>query len=221
MRRIIDGDGHIVEPPDLWLNYAHSSYHDQVPTIAHNADGIPTVKLEGKTREGVARSLYSACVPAGLVDAARMRELDFDAVPKGGWEPDARIEVMDAEGIECAFLYPSMALGLGHLTNLPLAAECARAYNNWLADFCAPHPSRLFGIGMVALQDVEGAIAEMRRVVRDKGMKCVFFRPNPYNARRLNDPAYEPFWAAAEELDCAIAIHGSFGSRMPPVCDDR
>ena len=32
MRRIIDGDGHIFEPPDLWLNYAHSSYHDQVPT---------------------------------------------------------------------------------------------------------------------------------------------------------------------------------------------
>ncbi len=30
MRRIIDGDGHIVEPPDLWLNYAHSSYHEQI-----------------------------------------------------------------------------------------------------------------------------------------------------------------------------------------------
>ena len=221
MSRIIDGDGHIVEPPDLWLNYAHSSFHDRVPTIARNADGIPTVKLEGKTREGVVRSLYSSCVPAGLVDEERMREIDFDAVPKGGWDPDARIEVMDAEGIESAFLYPSMALGLGHLSDLDLARECARAYNDWLSDFCQPHPQRLYGIGMVPLQDVDGAIAEMRRVVRTKGMKCVFFRPNPYNGRRLNDPAYEPFWAAAEELDCAIAIHGSFGSRMPTVCDDR
>ncbi|MBT6273224.1 MAG: hypothetical protein HOI95_03725 [Chromatiales bacterium] len=127
--RIIDGDGHIVEPPDLWLNYAPSAFRDRVPTVAPNADGIPVTKLEGKTRDGAVRSLYSSCVPAGLVDASRMREIDFDEVPKGGWDPHARIKVMDEEGIEAAFLYPSMALGLGHLNDLELAGVCARAYN--------------------------------------------------------------------------------------------
>jgi len=192
-----------------------------VPQVAPNRDGIPVVKLEGKIREGAVRSLYSACVPAGLVDESRAKEIDFDEVPHGGYDPHARVSVMDDEGIEIAFLYPSMALGLGHLTDLDLARECARAYNDWLADFCSAYPDRLCGIGMVPLQDVEASIAEMRRVVEDKGMKAVFFRPNPYNNRRLNDPAYEPFWREAEELDCAVAIHGSFNSRMPTVCDDR
>ena len=187
--KVIDADGHIVEPPDLWHNYAPAAYRDRVPTVAPNADGIPVTRLEGKTREGVVRSLYSSCVPAGLIDAAKMRTIDFDEVPRGGWDPHARIEVMDAEGIDIAFLYPSMALGLGHLTDWELAGVCARAYNDWLADFCSAHPSRLHGIGMVPLQDVDESIREMRRVVNDKNMRAVFFRPNPYNNSRLNDPA--------------------------------
>jgi predicted TIM-barrel fold metal-dependent hydrolase len=221
MARIIDGDGHIVEPPDLWLQYTASSYHDRVPQIVMTAEGMACMQLEGAVRSGAVRSAYASCVPAGLMEADRSKQVHFDDVPHGGYDPHARVAVLDQEGIEAAFLYPSIGLGLGHLTDLDLAAVCARAYNDWLADFCQPYPNRLFGVGMMPLQDVDASVYEMRRVVRDKGMKAVFIRPNPYNNRRLNDPAYDSFWQTAQELDCAVAIHGSFNSRMPTVGSDR
>ncbi len=221
MARIIDGDGHIVEPPDLWLRYMPSSYHERAPQIALNEDGIAVMKLEGELRRGAVRSAYASCVPAGLMEALQSKQITFDDVPSGGYDPHARIAVMDDEGIEAAFLYPSLALGLGHLTDLDLAGACARAYNDWLADFCAPYPNRLYGVGLIPLQDVDASVQELHRAVHQKGMKAVFIRPNPYNGRRLNDPAYDIFWQTAQELDCAVAIHGSFNSRMPTVGSDR
>lgn len=71
------------------------------------------------------------------------------------------------------------------------------------------------------LQDVTEAVTEMRRVVKDLGFKAVFIRPNPFNGRRLNDPAYDPFWREAQELGIAVAIHSSFGTRMPTLGEER
>jgi hypothetical protein len=48
-------------------------------------------------------------------------------------------------------------------------------------------------------------------------MRGGFLRPNPYNDRMLHDPAYEPFWSAAEDLDFVIGIHEGGSSGMPTV----
>jgi predicted TIM-barrel fold metal-dependent hydrolase len=50
-----------------------------------------------------------------------------------------------------------------------LAVDVARAYNDWLANFCATNPQRLKGVALVALQDVDAAIKEARRAVEDLG----------------------------------------------------
>ena len=71
------------------------------------------------------------------------------------------------------------------------------------------------------LQDLDAAIMEMRRVVKELHFKAVFIRPNPFNGRRLNDPAYEPFWREAQELEVPVAVHSSFGTKMPTLGADR
>jgi predicted TIM-barrel fold metal-dependent hydrolase len=71
------------------------------------------------------------------------------------------------------------------------------------------------------IQSVEEAVREMRRVVVDLGFKAVFVRPNPFNERRLCDPAYDPFWREAQELGIPVAVHSSFGTRMPTLGGDR
>jgi uncharacterized protein len=102
-----------------------------------------------------------------------------------------------------------------------LAAAMCRAYNRWLADYCKPYPDRLFGIAMLPLQSIDLAIAEMHFARRELGMRGGFLRPNPYNNRMLHDPAYEPFWSAAEDLDFVIGIHEGGNSGMPTVGIDR
>ncbi|MCZ8057821.1 MAG: amidohydrolase family protein, partial [Microcystis sp. LE19-12.2C] len=53
------------------------------------------------------------------------------------------------------------------------------------------------------------------------GWKAVFLRPNPVKGRILSDPAYEPFWAACEDLDMAVGIHEGHWSRLPTTGADR
>lgn len=96
-----------------------------------------------------------------------------------------------------AVLYHSLWLLYGDLDDPAVAAAACRAYNNWMADFCKPYPDRLFAVAPMPLQSVEEAVAEMRRVVKEHGLPVVFICPNPFNQRRLNDPAYDPFWRAA------------------------
>jgi hypothetical protein len=54
---------------------------------------------------------------------------------------------MDADGIHAQLLYPSVceegARMFGDDRALQLA--CVRAYNEWLLEFCAGGPARLFG----------------------------------------------------------------------------
>jgi predicted TIM-barrel fold metal-dependent hydrolase len=53
------------------------------------------------------------------------------------------------------------------------------------------------------------------------GWKAVFLRPNPVKGRILSDPAYEPFWAACEDLDMAVGIHEGTHSRLPTTGAER
>ena len=109
--------------------------------------------------------------PGGLSDLERARKLTWDDILPGGYDPYARIKVMDEEGIDVAVLYPSLWLLYGDLTDPQLAAAACRAYNNWMADFCKPFPKRLFGVAPMPLQSVDEAVREMRRVVRELASK--------------------------------------------------
>lgn len=140
---------------------------------------------------------------------------------KGGYDPHASITHMDGEGIDACALFPSLGLLLGGLQDPNFSAACYRAYNRWLADFCEAYPDRLFGVAMVPLQSVEFAVAELRYARKNLRMSAALIRPNPYENRLLNDPAYLPFWQEAQELDMAIAIHTGSAADMPTVGMDR
>ena len=127
--------------------------------------------------------------------------MDYNDGRKGGFDPHARIPDMDLDGIDAAFLYPSLGLFAGSIHDPAFAAAMCRAYNRWLADYCKPYPDRLFGIAMLPMQSVEAAIGEMRFARKELGFRGGFLRPNPYDDRKLHDPDYEPFWREAEELD--------------------
>ena len=43
---VIDADGHVLEPPDMWLNYLESKYHDRAPRIVLNKHGKETLQIE-------------------------------------------------------------------------------------------------------------------------------------------------------------------------------
>jgi len=133
-------------------------------------------------------------------------KIAYDDAPAGAFDGAARLRDMDIEGIEIAVLYPTIGLSIG---NAPpgIAEGLCRAYNDWLRDYCAADPKRLVGIGAVPMTDIDQAVVETRRCVRELGFHGVFIRPNPYGGRHVDDRWYDPLWKAAAELGVPVGFH--------------
>src|SRR5207244_2398821 len=98
-----------------------------------------------------------------------------------------------------------------------LAAAIARAYNDWLAQFCAEDPERLLGAAMLPPHDVDAAVAEARRMATEFGFKATFMRPNPINGRYWHHASYDPLWAELERLGVPICFHEGGSGEMPYI----
>src|SRR6266513_2497282 len=133
----------------------------------------------------------------------------------GAYEPGPRLVDMDADGIDIAVLYPT-APGLQWVPDPGPMHTMAQTYNAWLHEYCAGDAARLFGVGLVALQDPALAVKEMERCVQDLRFRAVMIRPAPYiGSKKLNDPVYDPFWDAAAQLGCPIGVHPFSFADMP------
>jgi predicted TIM-barrel fold metal-dependent hydrolase len=139
------------------------------------------------------------------------------------YNPESHVQAMVQMGIDVAFIYPNYGLWLFAIDSLPAEVMGAfvRAYNTWLyEEFCSYDPARLKGVAAVNQHDPEDMVKELHRSA-NLGWKAVFLRPNPVKGRILSDPAYEPFWAACEDLDMAVGIHEGHWSRLPTTGADR
>lgn len=84
--------------------------------------------------------------------------------------------------------------------------ETSRFFNDHIADTVTKNPTRFRGIGTVPLQDVELAIQEMERCVKELKMPGVEIGSN-INGENLSAKKFFPFYKRAEELGCALFIH--------------
>jgi predicted TIM-barrel fold metal-dependent hydrolase len=219
---VIDADGHVLEPADLWTKNIESKYRDRAPKIIIDTDGRERLLVEGM-RMGHALGLGrdgSVGVPVDQIP--KMKYADGR---KGGFDPHARIKDMDLDGIDAAYLYPTLGLRSGAITDPEFAAAVCRTYNCWIADYCRPYPDRLFGIAMLPLQSIDLAVKELRYARQELGLKGGFMRPNlfkHYNDRLLCDSDYDPLWAEAQELDMFLGFHeGTGASGMQAIGIDR
>ena len=219
---VIDADGHILEPLDIWDNYMDPKFRDQAPRLViENETGKEKLDVEGQllgSQQGMG-GIGGVGARQGEVNSGEMK---YEEGKPGGFDPHKRIPDMNLDGIDAAFLYPSMGLFAGAVHDPALAAAMCRAYNRWLADYCKPYPDRLFGVAMLPMQDVGLAIEEAKFARRDLGFKACFLRPNPYHGNKMiSDPMYAKFWSAVEDIDMAVGFHEGGSSGMPTVGVDR
>src|SRR5262245_58900691 len=212
---VVDADGHILEPLDLWDKYIDPEFRERRPRFVIDENGKERLSVEGKllgNPRGIG-SLGSVGVRQGDVKPSSLK---YHEGKKCGFDPHARIVDMDLDGIDAAFLYPSLGLFVGAVEDPGLAAAMCRAYNRWLADYCQPYPDRLFGVAMLPMQSVELAMEEMRHARETLGMRGGFLRPNPYHGNKtISHPMYEPLWMVAGALDFSIGFNEGSINAMP------
>ena len=215
--KVLDSDIHIIEPADLWQRYIDAEFRDQAPYGLTEDAGDLRLAFDGTPWGRV----------AGAADAGRRRQGHDYAhnqerwrpFQERGWTSKVQLEAMDTEGIDVAVIYPSRGLFALTIPDMEprFAAAMARAYNNWLFDFCQENPNRLLGAGMISPFAVQDAVAETRRCVQELGFRGVFLRPNEVNGRNWHDSYYEPLWSILEELEVPLGFHEGAGSQLRQV----
>jgi aminocarboxymuconate-semialdehyde decarboxylase len=116
-----------------------------------------------------------------------------------------RLAEMDATGIDIQALSPSPGQYY-YWADPELGRAAARTINDAVAGMAAEHRDRFVALGTVPLQEPRLAVDELRRCVRDLGMRGVEIDTNVCGAE-ISGEALRPFWAAAEELDVLVFIH--------------
>src|SRR5262249_61573587 len=110
---VFDADGHILEPLDLWENYIAPAFRDRAPRIVKGENGKERLVIEeqvvGDGQRGIGR-IGAVGARQGVVEADTMAYKDGKP---GGFDPHNRIPDMNADGIDAAFLDPSLGLLLG------------------------------------------------------------------------------------------------------------
>jgi predicted TIM-barrel fold metal-dependent hydrolase len=218
---VFDADSHVVEPPALWEKHLEPEYR----TLGKHA----LWRQEGRTGAylKINGEIFRDTTNPNLPRHALWRPgMDWDAIgaldphtrhpmTRGASDPQARLADMDAMGVDQTLLYPTwFAEGFFLVADPDVAFALARAYNDWIADFCKAAPTRLFAAAILPLQNMDFALEELQRVASKACFPAVFIRPMFLEEHYLNHP-YEPLWAELERLGIAAAVHPTPGLWNP------
>jgi len=174
---IIDCDGHLLEPHDLWERHIDGPLRAKAPRLVRDRHNDIRIEMEGrlypkpegkgKGFPGLPEAWY------GTDDTGRFQSHEIVL-------PQSRLKAMDTDGIDVAVPFPTLGLYTVDARDPELNAAICRAYNNWLhTEYLTADRSRLIGVGMITLRDVKAAVAELRRCVTELAFKGVYLRPNP------------------------------------------
>ena len=117
---------------------------------------------------------------------------------------EIRLADMDAAGIDMQVLQYSGAYL--SLKDKATAVSMAQDSNDKLAEAIKAHPDRFAGFAQLALQDPEGAAAELERCVIRFGFKGGVWS-GTCKGLFLDHPSFQPVLAVAERLGVPIYLH--------------
>lgn len=208
---IIDVDTHVSEAPDLWTSRVPASMKDRVPRLDKDARGRDIWVIDGKRT-----SLAGLLATAGRGDFKEYPATYADMHP-GAYDAKERLKYMDEMGIWAMVMYPNVA-GFGSqqflkLEDPELMLTCVEAYNNFQTEWASEDPRRLLPITSTPFWDIPAAVKEVRRCAA-MGHKGILFtgEPHKFGQPMLGDPAWDPMWETAVELDLPISFHIGSGN---------
>jgi aminocarboxymuconate-semialdehyde decarboxylase len=125
--------------------------------------------------------------------------------PRGGWELERRFKDMAAAEVDVHVLSATPQTYL-YDQDPAMTVATSILQNDQIAKLVKAHPDRFTGIATLPMQAPDRAAEELTRAVRQLGMRGAMIGSN-IAGKNLDDPSFEPVWAAAEELGAFMIIH--------------
>jgi predicted TIM-barrel fold metal-dependent hydrolase len=196
---MISADSHVSEPVDLWEQRLPIVFRDRAPNFRKSQarGGKPPIHLKDRVDE---KQKIEESKP--IIHAER----------KAGKDPVARLNEMLEDGVISEVLYPSLGGKLFFIEDAGLQEGCVQVYNDWLAEYCSVAPDRLLGIAIVSTYDIDNAVKELARC-KKAGLKGAIIWQLPPPELPFTSEHYDPFWAAAQDLQMPVSLHINTGHR--------
>ncbi len=201
--KVISADSHVMEPRDLWFNALAKRYGEHAPQLRNEHLGKPGTFF------------YTGA------QVIKVTESDRDAQKIGlqaaGYDPAVRLDFQNRAGVQGEVLYATLMLLIMRGEQRAVVRAAAAVFNDWLAEFCSHDNKRLFGVGMIPMDDPDWAEAELHRIAK-KGLRGAMIHLSPpEGCAPYHDPLYDRFWAAAQDLDLPITLHIVAGRFPDPL----
>jgi uncharacterized protein len=215
----VDADGHVLEPPELWEGYLEPRYRERALRLRTDENGLEVLEIDGKLSKIVRGGLLGAV--GGMLkdraDIAPSPEHTYVAGASfGAMDAHERVVRLDQEGLEAAFIYPTLSVVWeAECEDAEIAQAYTRAYNRWIVDFCSDSARRLVPIAHLSLGDPEAAAAELERSVR-AGARGAWVAPFTMTRKPHGHPDHDRVFAAAQDLDVPLAIHPTLEPKWAP-----
>jgi len=211
--KVIDTDGHVMEPNDLYDRYLEEKFKPDLEDLKREAAGRPSKYFFGIFHQlNTGRPLGVPHPDQPLVRTGRNPRGDKPDM-RGGWDPHIRIKDMDREGIDIAVLFATVVSSFCSLKTIDFEIAMIRAYHRWLADYCSAYPDRLKGVAVVPMRDPERA-GDLIRMVAHEPWAVGVYLSGHIEDRLLDHPALHPIWQACQDTDLPACFHG--GTARPP-----
>ncbi|MGH7906776.1 MAG: amidohydrolase family protein [Candidatus Binataceae bacterium] len=190
--KVIDGDGHIYENFGEIVKFMPQPYD----RYAKLTGVFPPLD-----------HFHTAFIDSGFIETM------FERATEQRVGPSEWVKFLEDTGIEYSVLYPTSGLACGKITDDYFANAAVRGYNDWLHDSYMKKSSRLKGMALLPMRDIDAAVRELRRNVKELGM-CGAMLPSNGIKAHPGSTEYWPIYAEAQKLGCCIAFHGGCHDNM-------
>ncbi|MEM7409456.1 MAG: amidohydrolase family protein [Myxococcota bacterium] len=218
-----DADNHYYEAEDAFTRHID-------PKMARRAmqwgtlNGRKCLLVGGKVNRFIPNPTFDPVAKPGCLDeyfrgrnpeGKSIREVfgDLEPINPAYRDRDARLALMDTQGLEGMFMFPTLGVGMEESLKGDPEALCAAfgAFNRWMdEDWGFSYKDRIFAAPYITLVDVDHAVAELEwSLARDA--RVVVMRAGPIHTPAGGvspaDERFDPFWSRVNEAGITVAYH--------------
>jgi len=220
---IISVDDHICEPPDLFKGHLKGDDLATAPRFHTTRSGANYWTYQGNLLASVGLNAVVGRVP----EEYGMEPQSLEQMRKGCYDPRARLEDMDINGIAASLNFGSIGGFDGsrcfhNAADKDLALKHLRAYNDWhILEWCATDAARFIACALLPTWNMDATVEEIKRIAA-MGCTSVTLTENPtrIGLPSIHNAYWEPLWQALVEHDITICLHIGSGNPQPHASDE-
>lgn len=219
---LFDADHHYYEPEDAFTRHLPAGFAKRTMQWA-TIDGRERLLVAGRINRFIPNPHFDPVARPGSLDAYFRGKRAGDDIREafGALEPinpgyrdrTARLAMLDAQGIDSCFMFPTLGVGMEEalVADVEAAHVAFHAFNEWLLDdWGFDRDGRILAAPYLTLLDPVRALAEVDWII-ERGARVVVMRAgpvmDPQGARSPGDPVHDPIWARLAAAGVVVAYH--------------